>query len=71
MSQALFTAAMPTTGSAVRQTANLKNMSSNRMSATPMCVKKYGAVPINTQRSAVVMSATPDKNMGVSQAKSI
>ena len=70
MSQALFTAAMPTAGSAVKPSATInKNMSSR----TPVSigVKKFGAVPAQSQRSAVVMSATPDKNMGSARSQAV
>lgn len=59
MSQALFTAAMPTTniGALAKPTANIRNNIGAR--AAPIRAGKFGAVP-STQRSAVVMSATPD-----------
>ena len=59
MSQALFTAAMPTTnvGAQAKPTANTRSNIGAR--AAPIRAGKFGAVP-STQRSAVVMSATPE-----------
>lgn len=67
MSQALFTVAMPTTtaGAIAKPTANIRQNIGAR--AAPIRAGKFGAVPTN-QRSAIVMSATPEKSQGIANS---